>query len=183
MTLNLAEQSARTDAEIRLFQCPITMKEMNGHQRFIFFWTCGCVMSEQALKEMPSDGTCLVCGKAYDKEQDVYPLNPKPEEAAILQERLLLQSKTKKKHRKDKEEKTQTSLKRKAEANLVPEGAKKSGSHSQPSESALQAVPKIIQAKNTSAAIQSLYKSSKPTDDMSSKESWLTKGTFTRYVA
>lgn len=38
--------------------CPITMKEMNGKHRFVYLDTCGCVMSEQAMKEVPSK-TCI----------------------------------------------------------------------------------------------------------------------------
>lgn len=38
--------------------CPITMKEMSGKYRFVYLDTCGCVMSEQAMKEVPSK-TCI----------------------------------------------------------------------------------------------------------------------------
>ncbi|KAI9143307.1 Rtf2 RING-finger-domain-containing protein, partial [Paraphysoderma sedebokerense] len=34
------------------FICPITGKEMNGKYRFVFLDSCGCVFSEQALKEV-----------------------------------------------------------------------------------------------------------------------------------
>ncbi|KAI8321767.1 DUF602-domain-containing protein, partial [Martensiomyces pterosporus] len=34
------------------FVCPVTMKEMNGNLPFEFIWTCGCVFSAQARKEM-----------------------------------------------------------------------------------------------------------------------------------
>ncbi|RUO96966.1 Rtf2 RING-finger-domain-containing protein [Jimgerdemannia flammicorona] len=37
------------------FVCPLSLKEMNGKQRFVYLETCGCVFSEQALKEVPSD--------------------------------------------------------------------------------------------------------------------------------
>lgn len=32
--------------------CPVIGLEMNGKYRFCFLWTCGCVMSERALKEV-----------------------------------------------------------------------------------------------------------------------------------
>lgn len=49
--------------------CPITGKPMNGIFRFVFNAACGCVISEQALKETDmdknhsdhSDAMCLVC--------------------------------------------------------------------------------------------------------------------------
>ncbi|KAI8902564.1 Rtf2 RING-finger-domain-containing protein, partial [Globomyces pollinis-pini] len=40
--------------DIPAFICPITQKEMNGHSRFIFPMTCGCVFSELALKTVQS---------------------------------------------------------------------------------------------------------------------------------
>ena len=43
------------------FMCPISMKEMNGHARFCFLWSCGCVVSEQAMKEVP-EKMCLKVG-------------------------------------------------------------------------------------------------------------------------
>ncbi len=40
------------------FICPITMKEMNGKLKFVYLDTCGCVFSEQGLKEVPSS-SCI----------------------------------------------------------------------------------------------------------------------------
>lgn len=40
------------------FVCPITLKEMNGKLKFVYLNTCGCVFSEQGLKEVPSS-TCI----------------------------------------------------------------------------------------------------------------------------
>ncbi|CAG8699233.1 13663_t:CDS:2, partial [Acaulospora morrowiae] len=37
------------------FICPITRKEMNGKLKFVYLNTCGCVFSEQGLKEIPSE--------------------------------------------------------------------------------------------------------------------------------
>ncbi|KAG0715351.1 Protein RTF2 [Chionoecetes opilio] len=58
--------------------CPITGLEMNGHHRFSFVWTCGCVVSERALREVPTV-TCHRCGVPY-QEVDVVPLNPPEDE-------------------------------------------------------------------------------------------------------
>ncbi|RKP09963.1 Rtf2 RING-finger-domain-containing protein, partial [Thamnocephalis sphaerospora] len=43
------------------FVCPITQREMNGRYRFVFSRRCGCVVSEQAVKEV-NDDQCLVVG-------------------------------------------------------------------------------------------------------------------------
>lgn len=32
--------------------CPISGLEMSGKFRFIFLWSCGCVLAERALKEV-----------------------------------------------------------------------------------------------------------------------------------
>ncbi|KAI9331803.1 Rtf2 RING-finger-domain-containing protein [Zopfochytrium polystomum] len=67
--------------------CPVTLKEMNGNHRFSFIASCGCVLSEEALKQVPS-ATCLSCSKPFDAEKDVVPLNPTdPSEIAALRDR------------------------------------------------------------------------------------------------
>ncbi|KAF9202547.1 hypothetical protein BGZ49_007314 [Haplosporangium sp. Z 27] len=89
--------------------CPVTMKEMNGKHRFVYLDTCGCVMSEQALKEVPSK-TCIKCTKPFE-QFNVIVLNPKAEELddmkmALLekQERIQAEKKEKKKARANKKD-------------------------------------------------------------------------------
>jgi hypothetical protein len=68
------------------FICPITSKEMSGTSRFVYP-PCGCVISEEALREVKAE-TCLVCGKAFDRE-DVIPINSTdPEEIETLRSRM-----------------------------------------------------------------------------------------------
>ncbi|KAJ2384706.1 Replication termination factor 2 [Coemansia sp. RSA 2559] len=55
------------------FVCPVTLKEMNGNVPFEFLWSCGCVFSAQARKEMP-EGSCVVCSEPC-KLNDVVPVN------------------------------------------------------------------------------------------------------------
>lgn len=40
--------------------CPVTKVELNGTNEFKLMWNCGCLISEKALKEIPSE-TCLGC--------------------------------------------------------------------------------------------------------------------------
>lgn len=47
------------------FVCPVTLIPASGKNRFIAVKSCGCVMSEKAVKEVPSK-TCLVCGKEWN---------------------------------------------------------------------------------------------------------------------
>lgn len=58
--------------------CPVTGLEMNGRHRFSFVWTCGCVLSERALREVPSE-TCHRCGAPF-QEGNVVTLNPPEDE-------------------------------------------------------------------------------------------------------
>ncbi|KAJ2156889.1 Replication termination factor 2 [Coemansia sp. RSA 552] len=88
------------------FICPISTKEMNGNLPFEFVWTCGCVFSAQARREMPSTGSCIVCGEPYD-DKDIVPVNSL--EAGVLdvlrrrmEERKASQGKRKKKEGKSK---------------------------------------------------------------------------------
>ncbi|KAJ3077494.1 hypothetical protein HK102_005188 [Quaeritorhiza haematococci] len=80
-------QSTVEQQVVSPFICPITMKEMNGKYRFCYIGSCGCVLSEQALKEVPTT-TCLKCNKAFSTE-DVVTLNPtKPEDVSKLEARM-----------------------------------------------------------------------------------------------
>ncbi|KAF9425510.1 hypothetical protein BGZ94_007465 [Podila epigama] len=94
---------------ISRFICPITMKEMNGKHRFVYLDTCGCVLSEQAMKEIPST-TCIKCSKPFGAV-NVIVLNPKPEELeameaalAAKQVKLLAEKKEKKKAKASKKD-------------------------------------------------------------------------------
>lgn len=43
-----------TDGGKSPYICPVIGLEMNGKYKFCFLWSCGCVMSERALKEVKS---------------------------------------------------------------------------------------------------------------------------------
>lgn len=40
------------DVQKAKWVCPVSGMEMNGRFRFCYLWSCGCVFSEKALKEM-----------------------------------------------------------------------------------------------------------------------------------
>lgn len=66
------------------FACPVTAIQANGrHGGFAALRGCGCVLSERALREVPS-AECLQCRKPFSSETDVLPLNPPPELAEQL---------------------------------------------------------------------------------------------------
>ena len=47
------------------FICPVTMVETGTNFKFVAIRTCGCVLSQRALKEVPTD-KCLVCSSTFD---------------------------------------------------------------------------------------------------------------------
>lgn len=51
---------------------------MNGKYRFIALWSCGCVLSERALKEVDSEA-CHNCGVKFSNG-DVIVLNPEEDD-------------------------------------------------------------------------------------------------------
>lgn len=70
---SIESNTVGNDILVPQFVCPVTMKEMSGKYKFVYL-PCGCVFSEQALKEVPSS-TCLQCNKPY-KQEDIIPINP-----------------------------------------------------------------------------------------------------------
>jgi hypothetical protein len=52
------------------FECPVTRRVMNGTVKFYYSAKCGCVVSEQALKEcnniIATGGPCLLCQKPFE---------------------------------------------------------------------------------------------------------------------
>ncbi len=56
--------------------CPVSQREMNGFHPFVVLWGCGCVLSEEACKELKMTDTCLSCGQEIkDKQNDIISLN------------------------------------------------------------------------------------------------------------
>jgi hypothetical protein len=110
-TINLSEgveetknsQDCYHKMEKSRFVCPITRLELNGRYRFVFLKSCGCLLSEKAFKEIPSeDPRCLVCGKPYlNLEDNLIPVFPDGEELERLRERCILEAKIKHETKKE----------------------------------------------------------------------------------
>lgn len=59
-----------TDERKSPYICPLIGLEMNGKYKFCFLWSCGCVMSERALKEVKSKvGICITSIIMYNNEK------------------------------------------------------------------------------------------------------------------
>jgi len=96
------------------FICPITGILVGGkNSQFSVLKTCGCVFSEKALKECPSE-TCLVCTKPFTKD-DIFQLNPEEEHVKLIKETFEQKRKEKKTLIKEKQNKEEKGTKRKVE--------------------------------------------------------------------
>jgi len=69
------------DKKCAPFVCPVVGLEMNGHFKFCFLWSCGCVLSERALKEVKTS-VCFKCQKPFVAD-DVIVLNPTEEDLEL----------------------------------------------------------------------------------------------------
>ncbi|CAG5116455.1 unnamed protein product [Candidula unifasciata] len=74
------------DHNISDFICPVVGIEMNGNHKFCFLWSCGCVLSERALKEVKSE-TCHKCGKQLS-EDDIVILNGTEEDVVEMKDNM-----------------------------------------------------------------------------------------------
>lgn len=72
LTANPAYNESKDDKSSP-YICALIGLEMSGQFRFVALWTCGCVFSERALKEV-KDKVCSVCQTPYT-EEDVIILN------------------------------------------------------------------------------------------------------------
>ncbi|XP_065357630.1 replication termination factor 2 [Calliphora vicina] len=88
------------------YVCKLIGLEMSGKFRFVGLWTCGCVMSERALKEIKcsSSGTCPSCQQPFAVE-DVIVLNASDEDLELMKVKIEMRQAKKKASKKDKKDK------------------------------------------------------------------------------
>jgi len=183
------------------FVCPLNFKEMNGVQPFVYLSTCGCVFSQAGLKAVSGSsgsGTpksdedkaaggeaskqfdvCPQCATKFDRTEDVLLLNPGPEDLermrAAMERRRAAEPKSRGKKRKAKGEADKPPAKK--VAGLVPSTNPSIAAASRAVVASL-AEEEAKRKANMSEAVKSLYtpKGGAP------KETFMTKGTFTRYA-
>nr|XP_022314754.1 protein RTF2 homolog [Crassostrea virginica] len=100
------------DTQDAKYICPVVGITMNGKHGFSYIWSCGCVLSDRALKEVKSD-ICHKCGSQFSKD-DVITLNGTEEEVERLHQRMRTrkeQARLAKKAKKHKAESTDTETK------------------------------------------------------------------------
>lgn len=89
-----------SDAQDSMYVCPIVGLEMNGKYKFYYIRSCGCVMSERAIKEVKTE-TCLLCTKPF-VEDDLILLNGSDDEVEDLKKRMAERRSKAKEERKRK---------------------------------------------------------------------------------
>jgi Na+-translocating ferredoxin:NAD+ oxidoreductase RNF subunit RnfB len=92
-------------SDVSPFICPVTQMEVGGKYRFVAISECGCVISQRALREVPSK-ECLNCGKSFDPK-NIINLNNSEEQIEKLRNELTKQQKQQKK-KKNKNQKKKT---------------------------------------------------------------------------
>lgn len=86
------------------FICALIGLEMSGQFRFVGLWTCGCVFSERALKQLKSS-VCSICQTPYT-EQDVVILNGNDEDVDAMRTKMEARVARLKAEKKSKKSKT-----------------------------------------------------------------------------
>ncbi|ESK91294.1 hypothetical protein Moror_2839 [Moniliophthora roreri MCA 2997] len=204
LTPNSSVSSAPSNddsAERAKFICPFSLKEMNGAQPFLYIWTCGCVFSQAGLKTMASnsptppkeeekDATstqvdlCPQCSAKYSKADDVILLNPPPEEEQKLREAMerrralepIKPKKSKKRKNGDDDAEPASKKTKTAPTAPLPSTNPSIAAASRAVISSL-AMEEAKRKANMSDAVKSLYG-----DGKEKKETFTTRGTFTRYA-
>ncbi|CAH0405604.1 unnamed protein product [Chilo suppressalis] len=85
--------------------CPISGLEMTGKFRFIFLWSCGCVLAERALREVKQN-ICHMCQQPFT-DNDVVVLNGTDEDLEKLREKMTIRVATRKSGKKSKVNKSE----------------------------------------------------------------------------
>ncbi|KAI8438037.1 hypothetical protein MSG28_010689 [Choristoneura fumiferana] len=85
--------------------CPISGIEMTGKFRFVFLWSCGCVLAERALKEVKQN-LCHMCQQPFT-DNDVVVLNGTEDDIELLKVKMA----TRLANRKTKKSKAEKAIK------------------------------------------------------------------------
>jgi Rtf2 RING-finger len=90
------------------YVCPVIGIEFSGKFKFVLLWECGCVISEKALKGVPSK-VCHKCQKPFQSDDIVY-LNSDGETLELMKKQMeerKVRIKANKKSKKNKAAETQ----------------------------------------------------------------------------
>jgi hypothetical protein len=199
---NRPSSSSEGDSAAALFVCPLTLKEMNGGLPFVYLLTCGDVFSQAGLKAMATSppaadkdekethqgemSLCPQCNTKYDPREDVFAINPSPEEEERMIERMaiyLASKPIKSKKRKVaalKEEEEESKAKRRVIVPDTPRTPMMSAGMERRAARVVEGATEIHKTKveKMSDAVKSLYRNKD--QEKGAKPNWISQGTFTR---
>ncbi|KAL0579633.1 Replication termination factor 2 [Marasmius crinis-equi] len=205
LTPNPALSSGSTtseDTDKARFICPLSIKEMNGSQPFVYILTCGCVFSQAGLKTMGNSTTpkekeskqaeesseldvCPQCSAKFSSKDDVLLLNPSEAEEEKMREamerrRLLEPAKTKKSKKRKNAEEDGEGSKKKTKTTPPPAAPSTNPNIAAASRAVISslAMEEAKRKATMSDAVKSLYGDGKE----KRTETFMTRGTFTRYA-
>ncbi|KAG8697708.1 hypothetical protein FRC09_007687 [Ceratobasidium sp. 395] len=204
LTPNPASGSPSDDKPRPAFICPLTLKEMSGLLPFAYLAPCGCVFSIAGLKavskpvedndkersdtppEKAEKEPCPQCAKKFVNKSaalggDIRTINPDPEEAQKMLESVPTKTGKKRKAAPTAEEETEEPKEKIKKVRGEAASINASMGITRAVANELAAAEKARKA-TMSTAVQSLYRGKDGTDGKGSKETFLTRGTFTRYA-
>ena len=199
LTPNPSSSSSSTPegAERARFICPLSLKEMNGSQPFVYILTCGCVFSQAGLKNMGNSSAskekdsqessdldvCPQCAAKFSFKSDVLFLNPSETEEEKMREemerrRLLEPAKVKKSKKRKNPDEDGEGAKKKTKTTPPPAAPSTNPSISAASRAVISslAMEEAKRKANMSDAVKSLYGDGKE----KRTDTFMTRGTFTR---
>lgn len=199
-----------SSADVAKFVCPLTFKEINGGQPFVYISTCGCVFSQSGLRTVlgssPSNRktppgespaaedeqleVCPQCGTKFSRSSDILMINPPLEEeermyAAMEFRRSLEPAKKSKKRKVGADAVVDEGAAKKKKAS--PEGHSPSPAPglnpkiSAASRSLAQSLA-VEEAKRKAGMSDAVKSLYRGKNDAPRKETFMTMGTFTRYA-
>jgi len=157
------------DTQDSKYVCPVVGLEMNGKYKFCYIRSCGCVVSDRALKEVKSD-TCHKCNKEYSSD-DVIVINGTDEEMEELRHRMderRAKAKEMKKNRKRKACETKTSDESHSQEKQMKDMPSTSGASTSKSSKPIDKSSKeysVAKDPNASETYKSLFTSHKSAKD------------------
>ncbi|XP_057334915.1 replication termination factor 2 [Microplitis mediator] len=176
------------------FICPIIGLEMNGKYKFCYPWTCGCVMSERALKQVKSTA-CHRCQVPFESK-DIVVLNAEADDLDLMIQNMQTRKSKKskrsreaanqddgvdKKKKKDEKEKAGTSkVSKNSTSTSSSTGTSSSNKLNEPVDPAFNKVKddySIAKDPNASEVLKSIFTSHKSAAEQT-KAHWVTYNPF-----
>ncbi|GAB1859342.1 Replication termination factor 2 [Camponotus japonicus] len=172
-----------TDGGKSPYICPVIGLEMNGKYKFCFLWSCGCVMSERALKEVKSM-SCHKCQQPFE-EMDIVILNAEDDDLELMKERAMIRKVNQKKKRKlgndvsTEEKKLDETLKKKIkkEDRVIPKLSNDQTEANDPAYRKAKSDYSIAKDPKASEVFKSIFTSHKSAADQD-RAHWVTYNPF-----